>query len=162
MTKLMRNDAEGEAEGMADLMQVITELTNQRFFAAWTGQEPSIRRQRIQGTKECQALDKFPDKGIDGDHTFGFELAERHMNRPLIRTGGTKAVAGQIGALADAHAGVANQQKNIAPQIIAVKELLLEELILLGGERPWKPLRWTWNVLAANQTSEFSQRFGPS
>jgi hypothetical protein len=72
MTKLMRNDAGGEAEGMADLMQVITQLTNQGFFAACAGQEPSIGRQRIQGTKECQALDEFTGKEIDGDHTFGF------------------------------------------------------------------------------------------
>ena len=40
----MRDDAGGEAERMADLMQVITQLTNERFFAARTGQEPSIRR----------------------------------------------------------------------------------------------------------------------
>ena len=31
---------------------------------------------------------------------------------------------------------MANQQKNIAPQIIAMTELLLEELILLCRERP--------------------------
>ena len=73
MTKLMRNDAGGEAEGMADLMQVITQLTNQGFFAAWSRQEPSIgRQQRIQGTKECQALDEFTGTEIHGDHTFGF------------------------------------------------------------------------------------------
>jgi len=39
---------------------------------------------------------------------------------------------------------------------------LLEELILLGRERAWKPLRWPRNVLAANQTSECSKLFGPS
>jgi hypothetical protein len=53
------------------------------------------------------------------------------MNRPLLRTGRAKAIAGQIGAFANAHAGVAQQQKNIATQIITVAELLLEKLILL-------------------------------
>jgi hypothetical protein len=35
------------------------------------------------------------------------------MNRPLIWTGGVKAVGGQIGTLADAHTGVADQQKDV-------------------------------------------------
>ncbi len=146
---------------MADLMQVITKATNERFFGARTGQEPSIGRQRIKGTKESEALDEFTHKGIHGDHPFRFEFAERHMNRPLIRAGGAKAVEGQIGALADAHAGVANQQKGIATQIIAAEELLLQKLILLCGERTWKSLREARNVLAADQMSEFRKLFGP-
>ena len=77
------------------------------------------------------------------------------MNRPLIRAGGAEAVEGQIGTLADAHAGVANQQKGIATQIIAAEELLLQELILLCGERTWQSLREARNVLAADQMSEF-------
>ena len=47
------------------------------------------------------------------------------MNRPLAWAGGAKAIEGQIGALTDAHAGVANQQKGVAAQIIAAEELLL-------------------------------------
>jgi hypothetical protein len=35
---------------MTDLMQVIAELTNECFFAAWAGQEPSIGRQRVEGS----------------------------------------------------------------------------------------------------------------
>ena len=93
MTKLMRNDADGEAEGMADLMQVITELTNERFFGAGAGQESSISRQRVEGTKESETLDEFTYKRIHRDHTFGFELAEGHMNRPLLGSNGAKAIA---------------------------------------------------------------------
>jgi hypothetical protein len=36
---------------------------------------------------------------------------------------------------------VADQQEGITPQIVAVHELLLQELILLGGERAWESLR---------------------
>ena len=72
---------------MADLMEAIAELTNERFFSARTGQEPSIGRQRIKGTKESEALDEFTYEGVHGDHALGFELAERHMNRPLFRPG---------------------------------------------------------------------------
>ena len=127
MAKLVRDDASEKAKRVADLMQIITELTNECLFAARTGQEPSIGRQQIEGTKESEALDEFTHKRIHGDHTFCFELAERHVNRPLIRAGGAKAIEGQIGALTDAHAGVANQQKGVAAQIIAAAKFLLQE-----------------------------------
>ena len=64
------------------------------FFAARTGQEPSIGRQGIQGTKELEASDECTHKGIHGDHTFCFEFAERHVNGPLIRAGGAQAGEG--------------------------------------------------------------------
>jgi hypothetical protein len=156
MAKLMRDDAGGETARMADLMQVIAELTNERFFGAETGEEASIHRQRIKGTKESEALDEFTHQGIDGDHAFRFEFAERHMNRPLIRTGGAEAIEGQIGALADAHAGVTNQQKGVAAQVVAAEELLLQELILLCCERTWKSLREARNVRAADQVTTVS------
>src|SRR3989449_4752971 len=133
----------------------------ERVFGSETGQEPSIRRQRIKETKESEALDKFTHKGVHGDHTLGFELAEWHVNRPLIRPGGAKAVAGQIGALTDAHASVANQQKDIAPQIVAAEEFLLQELVLLCREWAWKSLREARNILAADEMSEFGKLFGP-
>src|SRR6267142_339096 len=131
MTTLVRDDAGGKAERVTDLMQVIAELTNECFFSARTGQEPLIGRQRIQGTKELEASDEFTHKGIHGDHSFCLEFAERDVNRPLIRAGGAQAVERQIGTFTDAHAGVANQQKDIATQIVAAEEFLLQEFVLL-------------------------------
>jgi len=84
------------------------------------------------------------------------------MNRPLIRAGGAQAIDGEIGTFPDAHAGVAHQQEDIATQIVAAKEFLLQELILLGREWPWKSLRGTRNVFAAEEMSEFRKLFGPS
>ena len=89
------------------------------------GQEPSISRQRIQGTEEAQAVYEVTDEGIDGDHAFGFELAEGNMNSPVARTGRAQAVIRQVGALADTHAGVAEQQEDITDQVVAAEELLL-------------------------------------
>src|SRR5256884_8538570 len=83
------------------------------------------------------------------------------MNRPLIRAGGAQAIDGEIGTFPDAHAGVAHQQEDIATQIVAAKEFLLQELILLGREWPWKSLRGTRNVFAAEEMSEFRKLFGP-
>src|SRR5437870_1211257 len=121
----MRHDASGEVERMADLVQVVAELTNERFFGERAGQEPSISRQGIEGTKESQALDQFTNKGIHGNHAFRLEFANRYVNRPLIRARGAETLKRQIGALADAHAGVANQQKGVAAQIVTAEELLL-------------------------------------
>jgi hypothetical protein len=123
-------------------MQVIAESTNERFFAAWARREPSIGRQRIEGAKESKSLDEFTRRSIDGDHAFGVELAERDMNRPLIGPGGSKAIRGQIGTLADAHAGVADQQHGIATKIVAAEKLLLEGLILFDGERLSRQTDW--------------------
>ena len=131
MSKLVRDDAGGKAQRMADLMQIIAELTNERLFRAWTGQKPSIGRQRIKRTKELEASDEFTHEGIHGDHTFCFEFSEWHVNGPLIRAGGAQTVEGQVGTFTDAHAGVANQQKGIATQIVASEEFLLQEFVLL-------------------------------
>ena len=57
---------------------------------------------------------------------------------------------------------MADQQKNIAPEIVAVTELLLEELILLCREWPWESLRRPGNVLATDQMSEVRTLFHPS
>jgi hypothetical protein len=147
---------------MADLMQVITKVAKERVFRARTGQEPFIGRQRIQKTKEADAFYKFAHKGIYGDHAFRFEFAERHVNRPLTWAGGAQAVEGQIGTLTDAHAGVADEQKDVAAQIIAQAELLLQQFVLICREWAWKSLREARNVLAADQMSEFRKLFGPS
>ena len=130
MAKLMRHETRGKAEGETHLVPVVAQLTNQCFFGERARQEPPIGRQRIKGTKELEASDEFTHKGIYGDHTFCFELAERHVNCPLIRAGGAKAVARQIGTFTDAHAGVTNQQKDIATQIVAAEEFLLQEFVL--------------------------------
>ena len=84
------------------------------------------------------------------------------MNRPLFWVGGAQAIEGQVGTLTDAHTRVPHQQKGITPEVVAAEELLLQELILLGGERPWEPVRSTRNILTADQMGEFGKLFGPS
>src|SRR6266478_7513807 len=84
------------------------------------------------------------------------------MNGPLIRTRGAEAIAAQIGALANAHTGVTNQQKGVAAQIVAAYQLLLQVLILLCGERTWEPLGEAWNIPGADKMSEFRKLFHPS
>ena len=112
--------------------------------------------------RRSEAFDEFTHKRVHGDHTFRFEFAERHVDCPLTWARRAKAVRGQIGALADAHAGVTNQQKRIPAEIIAAEKLLIQELILLRGEWTWKSVRETRNILAADQMSDFGKLLGRS
>ena len=158
VSKLVRDEAGGEAERMTDLVQVVAELAHQRCFGEGASQEPTIGGQRIEGAKEAQALDEFTNKPIHRDHTFCLQFAERDMHGPLIRTGGAEAIVGQIGALADAHAGVTDQQKRIPAEIVAAEELVFEKLILLCGQRTRESFGETGKVLAADQMGEFGKR----
>ena len=57
---------------------------------------------------------------------------------------------------------MADQQKGVTPQIIAVDELLLQELILLGGEGAWESLREVRDIFATDQVGELRKLLGPS
>jgi hypothetical protein len=74
---------------------------------------------------------------------------EGNMDSPLLRAGASQAVIRQIDAFADTHAGVAEQQEDISAQVVAAEQLLLQELILLRGERPWQTLRCARDIFAA-------------
>jgi hypothetical protein len=75
------------------------------------------------------------------------------MNGPLMRAGRAKAIDRQISAFSDAHAGVANQHKGIAAEIVATQEFLLQELILFDREWPWDRSAWLLES-PAEKTSE--------
>src|ERR1035441_5906084 len=79
VSKLVWDDACGDAERVADLMQVVSELADESEFSCWTCQQPPIWRQRIEGAEEAEALDEFCDEGIAGDHAFGLEFTEGDM-----------------------------------------------------------------------------------
>ena len=72
VSKLVGDDARGEAERVADPMQVIAELNNDGHFTSWTCNEPSIGGLWIEGAEEAQAVNEIADEGISGDHAFGF------------------------------------------------------------------------------------------
>ncbi len=56
---------------------------------------------------------------------------------------------------------MADQQEGVTSQIVALDELLLQKLILLGGERAGKSLRRVRDVLATNQPGKLRKLFGP-
>jgi hypothetical protein len=50
------------------------------------------------------------DEGIDGNEAFSLQLAQGHMNSPLILAKASQAIEGEIEALAHAHASVSEKQ----------------------------------------------------
>ena len=92
MTHLMRDDAGRQAQRVTHLVQIVAELANKSLFGERAGQEPSIGRQWIEGTKESEAVNQFANKSIHGDHPFRLEFAKGYVNRPSIRSGGAEAL----------------------------------------------------------------------
>jgi hypothetical protein len=71
-----------------------------------------------------------------------------------------ETVIREIDALTDAHAGRAEEEEDISAEIVAAHERLQEELILLGGERPWQSVRRAWDILVQQQVGQFSEVSG--
>ena len=108
---------------------------NQSLPAAKTRQQEGSGIGGSLGTQRLHAFDNLTDKGIDRNQAFGFELAEGHVNGPLIRPERAQAVGCQIDALADSHPGVALQQQEVAREIVAAEEFLLNPLVLFRQQR---------------------------
>jgi hypothetical protein len=106
-------------------------------------------------------MDEIADEGINRNHAFRFELAQRYVDRPLVRAYRVQAVIGEVDTLADSHTCVPEQQEGISGKIVAAHQLLLQEMILLCGERTWQALRCTRNIFAAYQVSKFSKLVCP-
>ena len=64
MPELMRDDAYRNTDFIADLMEIIAELSNERLFAARSRQEEAIVGKWFQRTKEAQPLNEFGDERI--------------------------------------------------------------------------------------------------
>jgi hypothetical protein len=141
-------------------MQVIAELNQDCNFASGSRQEPPIGRQRVERAEEAQAVNEVTAEDIDGNHALGLEFAEGDMDGPLVRPRRAQTVIGEVDAFADTHAGRAEQQEDISAEIVAAHELLLEELILLGGEGSWQRVRRAWDILAQQQVGQFSAMAG--
>ena len=158
----MRDDIGGQAGRVTGQMQVIAETREKRYSRSMPCQEASVVRQRIQGAEEAQSVNEITDEGINRNHAFRFEFAQRYVDRPLVRAYGVQAVLREVNTLADAHAGMAQQQEDISGKIVATHQLLLQKMILLCGERTGQTLWCTRNILAPYQVSEFSKLVCPS
>ena len=107
MTQLMRNDAAGNADGSRHLVQIGAELANEHVPGSRPCQQVAVRGGGIQPAEEAEPMYQITCEGIDRNQPLGLQLAERHMNRPMIQAGSVETIEGKIDGFADAHAGVA-------------------------------------------------------
>ena len=107
-------------------------------------------------------MDQMADGVVDRHDTLSVELAQRHMERPLSRREGAETVKGEIGTLADPHAGVTDEQQRVADDIVAAQEFLLNEPILFGSQRTRKPSRGLRNIVGMKQTKQSGYFVKPS
>ena len=73
------------------------------------------------------------------------------MKRPVIGVGSVETIEGEPDGFADAHACVAEQQKEVGTQIIAALQLLLEQLIVFRRQGARQVAGTTGNILATEQ-----------
>jgi hypothetical protein len=55
-------------------MQVITEVVDERCFRTGTRQEISVARERVEETKEPEAVGEVADETINRDHSLGLQF----------------------------------------------------------------------------------------
>jgi hypothetical protein len=81
--------------------------------AAATREQVAWRLLQQRGAKQSaqgkNAIEDAPGGFVDGHLAFGMELAQWNMKRPLILTDLPQAIEGEIGTLADAHSGEADE-----------------------------------------------------
>jgi hypothetical protein len=95
---------------------------------------------------------------IGGDQAFGVQLAERDMQRPLIRSDLAQTVQREIAALTDADSSSASEQERIGRQVIGPAQFLLQQLIVLWRERSGQILGLWREILAADEIGRASWR----
>src|SRR3954449_13321099 len=60
--QLVRNDAGGDTDGSDNIGKVRTQLLDKGLLVAWTSQESTVKRERVERTEEAQAMDDLANK----------------------------------------------------------------------------------------------------
>jgi hypothetical protein len=109
VSELMRNDAGGDTHGSNNIGKIRAQLLHKGLLVAGAGQEPAVKRERVERTEEAQTMDDLTNKRVDRNHALRFQLPEGNVNGPPIGAGIMKAIIGKINTFPDAHSGVAHQ-----------------------------------------------------
>jgi len=151
VSELMGDDASGKAGSGTDFIQIGAKLANEGVPGSGARQQMAIGGRRIQRAEKAQTQNQIASEGIDGNHTFGFQLAEGYVNPPLIGAGGMEAIEGEIDGFPDAHACVAEQQEEVGAEIVAAQQFLLEQLIVFRRQGTRQGVGTAGDVLATEE-----------
>jgi len=134
VSQLVRDNPPCDPDGGDDVAPVITELAYERVAPIGAGQKKSVGREGILGAQQAEAINQLANESIHRDQALGFQLAEGYMDSPAMADQ-AETIEGQVGALTDAHAGVAEQKEGVTVAIIAPQQFLLDEPVLVGRQR---------------------------
>ena len=166
VSKLVRDDAGGDSDGSDGIVQWRGVCGS---TSVGRGGGPASKRpcRGSRASEEAKALDELTNKGVDGT-SVRFSACREEREWPTDPGPMVEAIEGQIDTFTDAHAGVAQQQENIAGQIIAAEQFLLDQLILFGvsgrgsrcGARGMssRRIRWARSGSCAVQASSSSMQ----
>ena len=107
-------------------------------------------------------MDELANGLIDGHQSFGVQFAERYVKGPLSRSSLAQAIKREIGALAQADAGVTDEQEGIAGYIVTMQQFLLNEVVLFGGQRARQPIIVFGKVVGKEQARQGGKLVEPS
>src|ERR1700731_4718055 len=91
---------------------------------------------------------------IDGNPSFGVQLAKRDMQRPPVVIKLSETVQGKMNAFSETDSGAPDEQQCIGVQVVDSPEFLLQQLIILWGERSGKVHGKPREILGENQTAQ--------
>ena len=161
VSKLVRDDAGGNSDRRHDFLECSAEPTNQHVTAARSRQKQTTSFGRSLRTQRTDPFDQLTDRGIHRNPAFRFELAQRHMDGPLVGAERAQTIHGEIDTFADAHAGVTQEQQDITSQVIAAQQFLLDQLILLRSQRTRQTVFLAGDIVTTEQMSKSRELLGP-
>jgi hypothetical protein len=161
MPKLVRDNASRDADCGGDLVQRDAKCAAERQAAVRAGKKKAVSGERIQAAQQTETMHDLTDEGIRRNEALGLQLAKGHVNGPVILAHRAQAVQRQIEALADAHAGVAEEQQGVADAIVAPQQFLLDQAVLFGCQGPWQTPVLARDVVGTNQVGQNGNPFGP-
>ena len=162
VAKLMGDDAGRNADGGGDLMHRSAELGAERHAATRAREKKAVSAARIVATQRSKTIHEPADEGIYRNKALGPQFAKGHMNAPLILADTAPTIRRQIEALADAHAGVPEEQQGVPVAIVAPQQFLLYQAILFGGQWPRQTAVLARDIVGAYESGQERDPFGPS
>ena len=144
----------GAAGALARIGQRQPKILIKRAAGAARQQQPGGLGQVGGGSLGAQFQNRsnhMPDMGIGRNEAFGKQLANGHVQCPLVRSDLAQAIQRQIDAFADADSGGARQQQGKGVQAGAAAQFLLQEPVVFIGKRSGQIARKRGDIRIANE-----------
>jgi len=94
VSQLVRDNALGDPDSGDHVSPESAQLADERVAATGAGQEKAVGREGILGAQQAEAIYQPTNERIHRDQALGFQLAEGHMDGPVIRADQAETIEG--------------------------------------------------------------------